>query len=98
MNLSKSVDTLLDKLRQVHAAGQNRYRPIHGDLAAGQWVFDGSRLGLIDFDDFASGDSELDVATFLAELEFEDRPFTSSCRTKTFLRQFVFFLSHCHTH
>jgi aminoglycoside phosphotransferase (APT) family kinase protein len=49
-------------------------RPIHGDMDANQWLDDGVRLGLTDFDDFSLGDPELDAATFLAELEVEDQP------------------------
>jgi hypothetical protein len=37
-----------------------------------QWLVDGSgRLGLVDFDRYALGEPELDVATFLVELETE---------------------------
>jgi aminoglycoside phosphotransferase (APT) family kinase protein len=37
-----------------------------------QWLVDGSgRLGLVDFERYASGEPELDVATFLVELETE---------------------------
>lgn len=34
--------------------------------------FLGDRLGLVDFDRLSAGDPELDVATFLGELDFED--------------------------
>jgi aminoglycoside phosphotransferase (APT) family kinase protein len=37
-----------------------------------QWLVDGAgRLGLVDFDRYAAGEPELDVATFLVELEAE---------------------------
>jgi hypothetical protein len=70
--LTAAVNSLLETLEDVHAAvGDRPPRPIHGDMDAHQWLDDGGRLGLVDFDDFALGDPELDVATFLAELEFE---------------------------
>jgi thiamine kinase-like enzyme len=43
--------------------------PVHGAPHGHQWLNDDSRLGLIDFDRFARGEPELDVATFLAELD-----------------------------
>jgi len=37
-----------------------------------QWLVDGDgRLGLVDFDRYALGEPELDIATFLVELETE---------------------------
>ena len=69
--MASCLDAMLDKLAQKHALLQSRSLPIHGDLDASQWIYDGHRLGLTDFDDFALGDPELDAATFLAELEFE---------------------------
>jgi hypothetical protein len=73
-SMASRVDAILDKLEQVHATSESRSLPIHGDLDARQWISDGCRLGLTDFDDFALGDPELDAATFLAELEFENAP------------------------
>jgi hypothetical protein len=37
-----------------------------------QWLADGERLGLVDFDRFCLGDPELDAATFVAEIDCED--------------------------
>ncbi|MEZ4732248.1 MAG: phosphotransferase [Caldilineaceae bacterium] len=71
--LAPALDFLLEKLAVVHAErDQTRLRPIHGAPHAHQWLDDGERLGLVDFDGFALGDPELDAATFLAEMEFED--------------------------
>jgi hypothetical protein len=43
--------------------------PIHGAAHLGQWlVDDAGRLGLIDFDRFAMGEPEFDLATFVVEL------------------------------
>jgi hypothetical protein len=47
-----------------------RLLPVHGTAHAKQWLVDGSgRLGLVDFDRYALGEPELDLATFLVELE-----------------------------
>ena len=43
--------------------------PIHGAAHLGQWLVDDTgRLGLVDFDRFAWGEPEFDLATFLVEL------------------------------
>ena len=71
--LAGRVSELLEGLAGIHGrVGVKPLRPIHGDLDASQWLDEGARLGLADFDDFALGDPELDVATLLVELEFED--------------------------
>lgn len=71
--LSPAADDLLDELSKINErAGSRPQKPIHGDMDASQWLDDGSRFALTDFDDFALGDPELDVATFIAELERED--------------------------
>jgi aminoglycoside phosphotransferase len=49
-----------------------RLVPIHGSPHAGQWLDDGGQLGLVDFDRFSLGHAELDVATFVAEMDFEN--------------------------
>lgn len=46
--------------------------PAHGSAHTHQWlVADDGALGLIDFDRFALGEPELDIATFAAELDTE---------------------------
>ncbi|HEX9995220.1 MAG TPA: phosphotransferase, partial [Acidimicrobiales bacterium] len=47
--------------------------PVHGAPHVHQWLLDGDRLGLVDFDRFAMGEPELDLATFVAELRSERR-------------------------
>ncbi len=47
-------------------------RPIHGAPHPPQWLLDGDRLGLIDFDRFALGDPEADVAAFMEAAAAED--------------------------
>lgn len=69
---ARSVATLLDRLALVHgSSAAEPPRPIHGAPHANQWLASDSRLALVDFDRFALGDPELDVATFLGELDFE---------------------------
>jgi Phosphotransferase enzyme family len=51
-------------------------KPIHGAPHAHQWLCDRDQLYLIDFDRFGLGDPELDVATFLAEWDFESESAT----------------------
>jgi hypothetical protein len=71
--LAPPVHALLNSLADAHLSAPSRpLRPIHGDLDAGQWLHDGSQLCLLDFDDFALGDPELDVANFLNELQIQE--------------------------
>jgi hypothetical protein len=55
------------------AAGERPARPIHGAPHPAQWLAVGDGLGLVDFDRFALGDPELDLAVLLAEIEDESR-------------------------
>jgi hypothetical protein len=55
------------------AAADRTKRPIHGAPHPAQWLQAGDRLGLVDFDRFALGDPEYDVAVLLAEIEDESR-------------------------
>jgi hypothetical protein len=72
--LAFAANELLRELRAVHAGAEARPpRPIHGAPHANQWLICGDRLGLVDFDRVALGDPERDAATFIAELDFEDR-------------------------
>lgn len=70
--LAPQVDALLARLSEIHATvGPRQLRPIHGAPHANQWLSNGAHLGLVDFDRISWGDPELDVATFLAEMDFE---------------------------
>ena len=72
-SLAPTIGSLLDALSACHARpGAREPRPVHGDPHAEQWLDDGERLGLLDFEAVAWGDPELDAAVFLAELDFED--------------------------
>jgi aminoglycoside phosphotransferase (APT) family kinase protein len=46
---------------------------VHGALHVSQWLEHGDRLALLDYDSLALGDPELDAATFLADLDVENR-------------------------
>lgn len=46
--------------------------PIHGALHHHQWLVCDTALGLVDFDRLSMGDPELDVATFVTEMRYED--------------------------
>jgi hypothetical protein len=64
------LGALMDRLATVDPGLADR--PIHGAPHAHQWL-DGPRgLALVDFDRFSLGDPELDVATFVAEADFEE--------------------------
>jgi hypothetical protein len=72
--LGDEARRLLEELERVHAAaGPTEPRPVHGALHPSQWLDDGSRLGLVDYDSLGLGDPELDAATFLADLDVQDR-------------------------
>lgn len=70
----EQLDGLLARLDELHAGDTaDRLRPIHGAPHPHQWLLDGAGgLGLVDFDGFALGPPELDVATFAAEMECEN--------------------------
>ena len=57
---------------RLHSAAEERPpRPIHGSPHPQQWLLDGDRIGLVDFDRLTLGDPELEVAVFQAEMDFE---------------------------
>ena len=62
-----------DALTRAHEQlGSRPLVPVHGAAHMNQWlVDDAGRLGLVDFDRFAVGEPEFDLATFLIELEAE---------------------------
>ena len=69
--LSERINALLERLSELHHAIVPRVlKPIHGSPHAHQWLQQGATLGLVDFDRFGFGDPELDVATFLGEMDF----------------------------
>ncbi len=73
-DLAGACDTVVSELDLGHEAIEpRRLVPVHGAPHAAQWLIDEDRLGLVDFDRYAAGEPELDLATLLVELEFERR-------------------------
>lgn len=71
-HLAAAVEALLAGLQRAHMALAMRpLRPMHGDMHAEQWLEEGGRFGLVDFDDVALGDPERDAAFFMVQLEAE---------------------------
>ena len=67
------LERLVARLARAHEhVDAKRLRPLHGAPHAHQWLDDGRRLSLVDFDGFTLGDPELDAATFVTEMSFED--------------------------
>lgn len=69
--LEAGLTSAIATLERAHGRLPDRQLlPVHGTPHAKQWLVDGSgRLGLVDFDRYALGEPELDLATFLVELE-----------------------------
>lgn len=68
--LAAPTAALLERLAAVHGNAVVRHRrPIHGAAHPDQWLADGSRLGLLDFDRLSIGDPEIDAGVFLGDLE-----------------------------
>jgi len=90
-DLSVAVDALSRRLRQTEASLDQRPQtlvPIHGSPHSHQWLLDGDNLGLVDFDRAALGHMEVDVATFLAEFDYEP-PIVGAAVNGYFLREFL---------
>ena len=64
------IDQLKQSLENLQYVSEAPYKPIHGSLHAHQWLLHEGRLGLVDFDRISIGEPELDVATFVAELDY----------------------------
>ncbi len=72
-NLAPALNHLCHLLQSWHdTLPQRPLRPIHGAPHAHQWLQTPNQLGLVDFDRLAWGEPELDVATFITEIDFED--------------------------
>ncbi|MFQ5554358.1 MAG: phosphotransferase family protein [Acidimicrobiia bacterium] len=71
--LTGPVENLLGGVAELHLhAGGGPPRPLHGSPHVSQWLHTTDRLGLVDFDRVSMGDPELDAATFIAEIDYED--------------------------
>jgi hypothetical protein len=66
------LQVLMEQLGTVMPGDADR--PIHGAPHAHQWLEGPEGIALVDFDRLSLGDPELDVATFIAEADFEDAP------------------------
>ena len=67
-----SVLEVLNSLARAHdRLPPEKLAPVHGDMHIDQWLFDGERLGLLDFEDFSSGETERELAFFVVQLEAE---------------------------
>ncbi len=70
--LSQAIDELFEKLVDLHEEiSEQALRPIHGSPHPTQWLITDTGLGLVDFDRYSLGDPELDIATFMAEMDFK---------------------------
>jgi hypothetical protein len=71
--LANGLETALVALTHCHQVLTERpLVPVHGSPHMHQWLEDNAgRLGLVDFDRYAMGEPELDLATLLVELETE---------------------------
>ena len=64
------IEPLVDALKEaVFALDPAAPAPIHGDMAAGQFLWTGERLVLLDLDMFGYTDPAYDAGHFLAQLE-----------------------------
>lgn len=70
--LADDAEGLGEALDAIHRQRPGHARPIHGAPHVNQWLEHGPQLALVDFDRVSMGDPELDVATFLGELDFEE--------------------------
>ena len=73
--LGEPVRRLLAALEdaQAHFDPSAVPRPVHGALHLSQWLDSDVGFALLDYDSLALGDPELDAATFLADLDVENR-------------------------
>ena len=71
--LDDRVRNLIERLVARHRSRPNaRTVPLHGSPHAHQWLHQGDGLSLVDFDRAARGHPEIDVATFMTEMDYED--------------------------
>ena len=74
-SLAAGLRRASDALTRAHERlGARPLVPVHGAAHLGQWLVDDTgRLGLVDFDRFARGEPEFDLATFVVELRTSSR-------------------------
>lgn len=71
--LSGAFEFIIETLNKIHAdfTGSTLV-PIHRAPYPSQWLVGENNLGLIDFDGLSMGDPELDIASFISEVDFEN--------------------------
>jgi Phosphotransferase enzyme family len=70
---ASALDALLADFDRIHAQlGPATPVPLHGAPHPHQWLAGPQGYALVDFDRCGRGDAELDVATFVAEVDFEN--------------------------
>lgn len=65
----EQIRRLSEELARRLRESRPRLAPTHGDFYAQQVLLDGSRIGVLDFDEAALGDPAADLGNFLAHLE-----------------------------
>lgn len=72
--LGEPASRLLRKIDAAYASfDESELRPVHGALHTSQWLERSNSLALLDYDSLALGDPELDAATFLADVDVQNR-------------------------
>lgn len=83
------AEALVQALADAHAAAPDtELRAIHGAPHPHQWLADGDRLALVDFDRLSLGPVEIDAATFVAELDFESSALPIDAASSAFLNAY----------
>jgi thiamine kinase-like enzyme len=80
---AEQVRELQQALLRLASSCQRQHHslvPIHGSLHSHQWLVGERNLALVDFDRACMGHVELDIATFLAEWDFEDGSIAESIK------------------
>ncbi|MGB7181601.1 MAG: phosphotransferase [Burkholderiaceae bacterium] len=93
---SYQLDALRKRLReeaQLISEQVQTIKPIHGSLHGQQWLIDDTKLGLVDFDRAGMGDVELDLATFVAQWDFESEP-TANAVKQAFISNYAESANH----
>lgn len=66
------TDEIGTEIKKLHSLiPVSEMLPSHGDMHIDQWLFDGNRLGLLDFEDFSLAEPERDLAFFIVHIEAE---------------------------
>ena len=69
--LQKRIDTLLDRLLGLMSQFNfKQTAPIHGNLFGDQILIDGTRVGIVDWDDLSFGDPLYDLGRLIAHMIF----------------------------